>query len=368
MQQNKIESIQALRGIAALMVLLSHYMFFVTAPGQTEVARFLFLSGGAGVDLFFVIAGFVLVHSTSASDGTAGYALGFVGRRLLRIWPAYIAATLLFIFLVPGPAWFLEPGRLAQLLRSLFFIPLAPTDSPFFGYATLEVGWTLNYEMYFYGVSALLMLFGRFRWPVFALWALATVVIIPLALGVFSLNVKTPYGLPAYLGLITNSIILDFVAGVAIGLLYRSRLPSPPKWAIMAIILAGAALLAIQFWGRIQAGHGIARYGFSSALIILGVVLAHKERIALPVPRSLVWLGGISYSLYLFHTTINSMLHQAAAAMGVQSWTHGFGMLAVSTVVSIVASYGFYRIFEIALPQQISRPSTRVTIAKATEN
>src|SRR5690606_34703438 len=132
--------------------------------------------------------------------------------------------------------------------------------------------------------------------------------------------------------------------------------------------LAGAALLAIQFWGRIQAGHGIARYGFSSALIILGVVLAHKERIALPVPRSLVWLGGISYSLYLFHTTINSMLHQAAAAMGVQSWTHGFGMLAVSTVVSIVASYGFYRIFEIALPQQISRPSTRVTIAKATAN
>ncbi|OZI79931.1 acyltransferase family protein [Bordetella genomosp. 2] len=357
MQQNKIESIQALRGIAALMVLLSHYMFFVTAPGQAEVARFLFLSGGAGVDLFFVIAGFVLVHSTSASDGTAGYALGFVGRRLLRIWPAYIAATLLFIFLVPGPAWFLEPGRPAQLLRSLFFIPLAPTDSPFFGYATLEVGWTLNYEMYFYGISAVFMLFGRWRWSLFFLWVLATVVALPLYLEVFSLNVKTPYGLSAYVGMLTNSIILDFVAGVAIGLLYHSRIQSPPRWVIAAFIAVGSMFLAIQFWGRVQAGHGMARYGFSSALIILGVALAHKERMNLHVPRPLVWLGGISYSLYLFHTTVNALLHQVAAALGLQAWTMGFSMLIFSTAVSILASYGFYRIFEVALPNKLHRLS-----------
>lgn len=355
MSPKKIESIQALRGIAALMVLFSHYMFFVTDPAQAAVARFLFLSGGAGVDLFFVIAGFVLVTSTQEANGTLSYAATFAARRLLRIWPAYIAATVLFLLTIRGTPWLADVSNLVQSLRSLLFLPLSPADSPFFGYAVLEVGWTLNYEIYFYAVAALTMLCGRRRWAALFAWIAISVIVVPAAMGVFSLNVKTPYGLPSYLGLMTNSIILDFAAGVLIGLLYQSRLPVPPKRLVYLTVAVGFTLLSVQFFGRVQAGHGIARYGFSCAVIMLGLAWADKGRFRIPVPSSLVWLGGVSYSLYLTHTTVNQVLHTGAHSIGLGAATTGFGMLCLSTLVSIAFAYAFSRVFEIRLTRPLDR-------------
>lgn len=351
----KIESIQALRGVAALMVLFSHYMFFVTDPAQAPIARFLFLSGGAGVDLFFVIAGFVLVTSTSEANGTFSYAATFAARRLLRIWPAYIAATVLFVLAIRGMPWLGDASSLAQSLRSLLFLPLSPAHSPFFGYAVLEVGWTLNYEIYFYSVAALTMLCGRWRWAALFAWLAILVIIVPAAMGVFSLNVKTPYGLPAYLGLMTNSIILDFAAGVLIGLLYQSRLPAPPRWLVYLTVALGCTLLSVQFFGRVQAGHGMARYGFSSSIIILGLTWAVKGGFRVPAPRTLVWLGGVSYSLYLTHTTINLLLHKGANLIGLGAITSGFGMLCFSTLISIAFAYAFAQVFEIRVTRRLDR-------------
>lgn len=187
------------------------------------------------------------------------------------------------------------------------------------------------------------------------MWVAISVILVPVAMGVFSLNVKTPYGLPAYLGLMTNSIILDLVAGVLIRLLYESGLPSPRKWLIYLTVAIGCTLLSIQFFGRVHAGHGIARYGFSSAIIVLGLAWADKGGFRVPVPSSLAWLGGVSYSLYLTHTTVNQLLHAGANAIGLGAAATGFGMLCFSTLVSIAFAYVFSQVFEIRLAVALDR-------------
>ena len=144
---SSLVSIQALRAIAALLVFWGHA---INAVHLKIEADFPHLYGPFGVDLFFVISGFVMVYSSERLFGQPGAPITFFVRRLARIVPLYWLATAVLV-------WFVVPyASTKAVLGSLFFAPHIPSEAPL-----LFVGWTLIFEMFFYAVFAIALLAKR---------------------------------------------------------------------------------------------------------------------------------------------------------------------------------------------------------------
>lgn len=152
------DAIQGLRAIAALLVVASHaILMLVEFGGNTDPAdiQLSWMLGEAGVRVFFIISGFIMMSTMSAGFGVAGTPSGFVWRRFIRIVPIYWIATLMYAARLSLGG---TPPEMPDLLRSLFFIPYVNAEGiyrPVYG-----LGWTLNYEMFFYLLFAI-ALFAR---------------------------------------------------------------------------------------------------------------------------------------------------------------------------------------------------------------
>lgn len=285
--------VQYLRGIAALMVVY-HHISFQLAKAQSDVVLPLAGLGAAGVDIFFVISGFIMWITTRSAGLTPAQ---FLHRRIIRIVPLYWAVTA-FLFAV---AYFL-PDLLGatefnpvHALLSLFFIPaqhprIDGEILPFF-----IQGWTLNYEMFFYAVFALAMAVNR----------AAMFAIIALALGAFAAAglVWTPEN--AILKFYASTLLFEFIGGMALGWLYLRYpcAPWPLGWFLIA--LGAAALLATGLTGYAFGPNGAAperalAWGLPGLAIVAGAVyLAGPRR---SEGTGLFWaLGASSYALYLTH-------------------------------------------------------------------
>src|SRR5262249_47851617 len=147
-----IYNIHLLRALAALAVVYFH----VTSDAGLQLPVNI---GAHGVDVFFVISGFIIAYIGARSPD------GFLVRRLIRIVPFYWAATLVVfaVALLYPHVMRTTQADFAQLVYSLLFIP---RETPYAGMLpTLILGWSLNYEMYFYVLFALSLLLARRRAP-----------------------------------------------------------------------------------------------------------------------------------------------------------------------------------------------------------
>lgn len=272
-------SIQCLRAIAALAVVFYHSAIFI--QGSLNVSG-LENIGAAGVDLFFIISGFVMWITTSdANDPKA-----FLKRRILRIAPMYYIMTAGFALILLSRGQTPLPS---DVVGSLLFIPFTNSITNEVG-PILLVGWSLNYEMFFYVVfAAALIIPRRFRLPAVAAVMIA---LIPLRL-IDRENVQLHF--------LSSPMWLEFIAGMTIGwLVERVRLPSP-RFGVIFLTVGTGLLIGIQL-----AMPGLARtlaFGAPCALILVGGVMMEpwfrqSSRIATP----LATLGDASYSLYLSHT------------------------------------------------------------------
>jgi len=272
--------IQYLRGVAALMVVWWHAVQQVPDVGLVLSQGF----GSSGVDLFFVISGFIMVVTAGKSAITPRE---FLRRRVIRVVPLYWVLTLAMVSLAcVEPNWFktlkVAPLTLAE---SLLFIPHFSASFPNMIWPLLVPGWTLNYEMYFYVIfAACLLLPIRFRMLALALVFGALVAIGRLA-GPFDSAIARTYLSP---------LLLEFVAGAAIGWWWLSHRAGPPALAAVAMVAAGCVL--IYFSNQPPLG------GFSqmigAALVVLGAL---HQGISATESRLLRALGDASYSIYLTH-------------------------------------------------------------------
>jgi exopolysaccharide production protein ExoZ len=202
----KVYSLQALRAIAAWLVIAAHALHDVThGELSNPMTSFAWALGSIGVDIFFVISGFIMVHICWDDFALPGGAQHFMRRRIVRIVPLYWVATIaaLVFHRVSAKA----PEGWAELLQSLLFIPYYKENVGW--RPILGQGWTLNYEMMFYAIFAVALTFPR----KLALPGIAVVLGI-----VTSVGPVLPSGILTYL---SSPIVLWFVLGVAIATLWQ---------------------------------------------------------------------------------------------------------------------------------------------------
>jgi len=258
-----IASVQYLRIFAVLLVVLFHgRVYSILYPEVKSTLDYWFAFGRIGVDIFFMISGFVMYITEYDADhsptgrGKWGRMLVFLTKRLIRVVPIYWLVTVIYYFLT------VKYPNTQLVVSSLFFIPpehidqAVIKDPPFFAYPALIVGWTLNYEMWFYLVFALSLLFCKWRIvaivcfltvPLLFSWAYTQSFLLHPHQGI-------RYNIP-YLSLISNPILLEFLAGIFLGAIYKSPQFTPSKQdADCALILALALLLHLWLTGYFYGG------------------------------------------------------------------------------------------------------------------
>lgn len=301
-----------------------------------------------GVALFFIVSGFIMVHTTARSDGSPVYVAEFLVKRFSRVWPVYAVATIAYLFVsLDGLSYLQEAGNLRRFVYSLFFLPIGNGAPPDFGFPVLSVGWSLSYEMYFYVIFALSMLFGRARWAILAAWLSISLLLIPYLNGIVVLGTHTDFGFKrAYLNLITSPIIWQFAVGVFIGLIYRSRISISNKTVINLLLFASVSFVIWQYMTQFEMGHGVLEWGCSLIPMMLIFAIGSKQR-QIDAPASLSYLGDISFSLYLWHPLVQETLPKLFVRLERGDLTSGFSMLILTTVASILVAALSHRFLEV---------------------
>ncbi|WP_147306227.1 acyltransferase family protein [Cupriavidus plantarum] len=328
-------TIQALRGIAALLVVASHGAFVLGPLDSHPFLRNFLESGAIGVDLFFMISGFIMIYSTWGA-GSGRDVLDFLIKRFCRIWPAYLAWTLAWLMIRDGG---ISGGPAVDIVKSIFFLPLSIISPPFYGYAALNVGWTLNYEIQFYLLFAASMLFGRARWWMLAGAFAVLLVLVPMVNGVApALN---PYRAAifgsALADMATNPIILEFGFGVVVGWLYL-RAPLTLPWRLSAIVMAIFSVVVVwQLSHHVGFGHGFTGWGITLAPLFVAAALFEKA-LRPRIARWLLWLGEISFSLYLSHKIVFFLCARFAPRFEMLRALPGGVLLAIYVTIALVVA------------------------------
>jgi exopolysaccharide production protein ExoZ len=271
----KIAAIQALRAIAAIGVVFHH----ATYPRLNALA--------SGVNLFFVISGFIMVYTCWAEFGEPGAPAMFLHRRIVRIVPLYwIATTLaLAILIIHG-----EGISLSWVIQSLLFYPFSSR------LPVVDVGWTLDYEMFFYALFGVALLLPARTALLAVSAALSAICAIGLAFSVGRPNIGFP-------------ISIEFAFGMAVGYAY-CRGAILDKGHAMALIALGAAIIALTGIVKLEPNTNDLRvvvWGLPALAIIVGATLSrwHWEGLSSTLA---ILLGDSSYAIYLFHPPVLKLL------------------------------------------------------------
>jgi exopolysaccharide production protein ExoZ len=302
-----INIIQALRAVAALLVVSTHVetVFRENShlAGTPLVSRVPGLSGfgGVGVDIFFIISGFIMVYVGVPYFRRENSVQDFLIRRFLRIYPIYWFVTLLLVgfAMVKTLLGVMSGQTLSQSLdfdlqwhRLLGALTLFPTYNELGNLQPIVgVGWTLSFEVFFYFVFALALTLG-FRWaPLFVASLFALLVFAPVPLG--------KSGLAQFL---TDPILLEFPVGMLIG--YAVVLGKhPPRWLLLGSIVLALIGFLVGIIFNFDYSYRYLYRGIPSALLVFGLVF-WEVRFGFKVHPFLVKLGDASYAIYLIHTIV----------------------------------------------------------------
>lgn len=342
----KLTSLQVVRGIAALLVVFFHYRFFLKDNGAMtpDFWERLLSPGIIGVNIFFVLSGFIMICSTNKyPKGVSSFRL-FARNRILRIVPMYYFGLLVAFFLGGAMSTFHYPQKIENLISALTFTVYDNNISPHYidDGGMYNVRWTLNYEMYFYFIFAMCMLF-RFRLAFLLAWFISLTQIIPALLGFTpTLSISGYHFDHASHGFFTNPIALEFVVGVIFGLLYLKIQKNVRKHNYLKYgFLPAAIFLVTLIYVRIFSPLDIL------ASVIIGFIilsLALYKKVTSKCAIAFVYLGDISYSLYLLHNPIGSAIFKR-----VDGVEHPYFWFVVAVLVSVVVSHFTYRYIEVAL-------------------
>ncbi|MDR3506539.1 MAG: acyltransferase [Caulobacteraceae bacterium] len=229
----KLSHLQTLRGVAATLVVADHALGILVRAGALS-PRFdepRWQLGGLGVATFFVISGFIMIHTAYDEFGGPRRALRFALKRLVRIAPIYWVATLLSVR---------HARSIWDFLGSLLFIPTVREPGASM-HPLLPQGWTLSYEVFFYGLFAFALLVPRRI-------GLPALLLSLVGLVAFGASIKPLSDLSApatLLTFFTAPTILLFAVGIVLGVLARSEMiPAFVKAPIVLTVIGYGIAMA----------------------------------------------------------------------------------------------------------------------------
>lgn len=327
----KLITLQWLRGLAAMLVVWVHCIYL---PWDHEIPAFqvdwgtIFEWGAVGVDIFFVISGFIVMLTATRARSVKS----FMANRVRRIFPLYVVATIACVLLLPDTfraGW--------HFVASLAMLAPINVEAP---YPTLGVGWTLTYEFVFYAMIAAGMLWrsDRRELPERILIIACCAVLVSA-----TLSFRPPFNV------IGNPLALEFAMGVIIGWMWTRR-PILPRWVAMVLFISGAvgllytalygfggwanaekAMKGVGTWGRVST------WGLPAALLVAGAVF--REQPAATKGRFFTLLGDASFSIYLSHAIVVELLHRNAGWMDGLS---GDAIILVAVAICTVVGLAVY--------------------------
>lgn len=341
---HNLTSIQALRGFAALGVCFAHLHAVETKFGGTPLLGNWALIGFGGVDLFFVISGFVMVWVTRADQGKASALPRFWLARFLRIYPLWwlVLSAVVAVWMVK-PEWvYASHLTNPDILRSYLLFPAKE-------FPLHAVGWTLIHEVWFYSVFGLMLLApARFLPALLVLWG-GIVTAAALAFPAPS----TPV-----LALMRHPLTLEFILGASIGLLATKQIFPAPRMIFQAgCVLLLLAMLSI--WSAPQSAFEtqwsrVGLFGVPAAIIIWGWV-GLEVTTGQVAPRWSQALGNWSYGLYLIHVLVFVALGRLAAPLSRDGGLDNLVLLIVALSSAIFAAFVLHIIIEKPLQKRARR-------------
>jgi exopolysaccharide production protein ExoZ len=319
--KNQLVLIQYLRAIAALMVVVHHArepQSWLFNPLDTYPAF------AWGVDIFFVISGFIMFVAASNE-----MPLEFVKKRLIRVIPLYWVSTiLLLLILTKFHPFSLDSAEFTHLIKSFLFIPHYSPSHPGKIYPYLIAGWTLNYEMFFYGLFLIGLIFKKTAF-------VSSVFIVTLTL--LGLLVTSDNALfRAY----TNPILLEFLGGLWIGYFYKNNLM---RFNLHFLLIVG--FMGLFFLPFLQLGDylTLGRISFS-LMIIVGAVSLSRSTFHYPF---LNLLGDASYSIYLTHSVVSIRIaHKLWSSVDVTGMLQFIIWVLLTIIISTVIGVIVYLVIE----------------------
>jgi exopolysaccharide production protein ExoZ len=310
--RSQLDQIQFLRGIAAFSILIAHTPF---------IQR-----GHFGVDLFFVISGFIMTYVTEQTFQK------FLLKRVVRVVPLYWLGTIgVFVIAIAAPGVLnTATDSAADLLRSLFFIPYfnGRTVEPL-----LRLGWTLNYEMFFYLLFFVSCVLCHRRRVVIASTLILLLVLIGSILD--SGNVLIRF--------YTDPIQLEFIYGMVAFYVYRAASKSVDYlkviYAYIGFILGILLYVMLFFLQSIDDQvHRYFFWGLPCLLVFLMVSLTGRR---IKIWFGFVMLCNVSYSLYLFHPYVIHLIDRKIYSISYASGTAYLVTLSAYIVAVAVAYFSW---------------------------
>lgn len=298
------------------------------------------LSWDAGIDVFFVISGFVMVYASEPLFAAPGGAARFAARRIARVAPLYWLATTAFLasaLLLGGVHAPL--GGPAYVAASYLFIPWPRPDGVM--HPLYEVGWTLNYEMFFYALFAAFIALPR--------RAAALGVSLVLLAGVAWAPGDR---VPAFW---TDPITAEFVLGMAVACALREG-ASPSPRARAAMLLAAAGLLLALGLAAPDL-HRSLRFGLPAALAVAAASLGRPPSLPGWAARPMAALGDASYALYLAHPFVMRALQLVWLRLHWTGATAAWAYVAAAMAGAAAAA--------LAVHAWVEAPATRALKARA---
>ncbi len=314
----RLHALQYLRAIAALVVVYSHACIQVPAY-QAKMMEF----GSFGVDIFFVISGFIMLYISKPTHTPGAFMLN----RIRRVAPLYWFFTLLMacIFLIMPSVFANTELTFDALIKSLFFIPHFSSAHPGEVWPIVAPGWSLNFEMYFYLLFAL-SLFAREN---------LRLILISVAIAGIFLIAKLSGGESAFAQFLADDVVFEFIFGMLLAHAWKRgwRLSSA---AGTVVFITGFALLIIHSQKLLLAAYdlpGIVTNGIPAAMVVAGTLF-----VKMPDNRIGVMLGDASYALYLSHIFVLGLLRKLLPPILGDGQISAYLFVAISLIVCVLVS------------------------------
>lgn len=331
----KIYSIQYLRGIACMLVVLLHIKSLMPLE-----YRNVFSNGGIGVDIFFIISGFIIYYATTKKEESKGKV--YFIKRALRIYPLFFVVWLITSIMNYGT----EP--FAKVIKALFFIHNDySVGAPGFGFNMIGPAWTLTFEVVFYLLFMISCLIShKFR----GLICIIMLIAIPAGLqfyfnGSYSLSsyatANPPFENPAF-GLIRVlgcPIYFEFAVGIFISMLMQKIHFRVGSRSLMLISFSGFIISIMLIMSFSISETQKFMLALSSFLFVLLIDFSHAKEL-----KALSFFGDISYAMYLCHW----MIIKTYITFYPNAWNPDNSAIKITVILilTVATSYLLHRLIE----------------------